>query len=100
MLLEYDFAVHKISQRKLPKAPEKTYFLVFRSADFAVKFIELNPITFQLLQLIKDKNMTGEQALINIAQAMQHPNAEAVIQFGAEILTDLAKQQAIVGSAK
>jgi uncharacterized protein len=100
MLLEYDFAVHKISKRKLPIAPEKTYFLVFRNADFDVKFIELNPVTFQLLKLIDEKNMTGEQALTALAQAIQHPNAEAMIQFGAEILADLAKQQAIVGSTK
>jgi uncharacterized protein len=104
MLLEYDFAVHKISQRKLPKSnpklSEKTYFLVFRNAEFAVKFIELNPMTFQLLQLIKEKNMTGEQALIHLAEAIQHPNPDVVIQFGAEILADLASQQAIIGSLK
>ncbi len=100
MLLEYDFAVHKISKTKQPKAPEKTYFLVFRNAEFTVKFIELNPMTFRLLALIKEKNMTGEQALINIALAMQHPNPEAIINFGAEILADLAKQQAVVGSTK
>jgi uncharacterized protein len=99
-LLEYDFAVHKISRRKLPKISEKTYFLVFRNVDFEVKFIELNPITFQLLKLIDQKNMTGELALTALAQAIQHPNAEAMIQFGVEILADLAKQQAIVGSTK
>jgi hypothetical protein len=31
---------------------------------------------------------------------MQHPNTEAVIQFGVDILADLANQQAIVGSLK
>jgi uncharacterized protein len=100
MLLEYDFAVHKISARNKPKTTEKTYFLVFRNTEFAVKFIALNPITFQLLQLIKEKNMTGEQALIHLAKAMQHANPELIVQFGAEILVDLARQEAIVGSAK
>lgn len=100
MLLEYDFAVHKISLRKLPKMAEKTYFLVFRNAEFAVKFIELNPMTFQLLQLINEKNMTGEQALLQLAKAMQHPNPDVIVEFGAGILVDLAKQQAIIGSHK
>jgi uncharacterized protein len=100
MLLEYDFAVHKISKRKLPKAPEKTYFLVFRNAEFTVKFIELNPVTFQLLTLITENNMTGEQALMQLAKQLQHTNPAAIIQFGAEILADLAKQQAIIGSIK
>ena len=100
MLLEYDFAVHKISKRKPAKTIEKTYLLVFRNTEFEVKFIELNPMTFQLLQLIKENNMTGEQALMCLAQAMQHPNTDAVIQFGAEILSDLTIQEAVIGSIK
>ncbi len=54
-LLEYNFAVHKITKGKLPKTAEKTYFLVFRNAEFEVKFIELNPTTFQLLKLIEEQ---------------------------------------------
>ncbi len=100
MLLEYDYAVHKISARHQPKIVEKTHLLVFRNATFIVKFIELNPVTFQLLNLIKDNNMAGKQALMRLAEDMQHPDANAVIQFGLEILLDLASQQAIVGSCK
>jgi uncharacterized protein len=97
-LLEYDYAVHKISARHKPKTFTKTYLLVFRSPENKVKFIELNPVTFQLLKLIDKNNMTGKQALMRLAEDMQHPNIEAIIQFGAEILTDLANQQAIIGS--
>jgi hypothetical protein len=98
MLLKYDFAVHKIAKLKLPKTTEKTYLLVFRNASFEVKFIELNPTTFQLLQLIEKSEMTGEQALVRLAESIQHPDVGAVIAFGAEILSDLANQQAIIGS--
>jgi hypothetical protein len=97
-LLEYNFAVHKITKGKLPKTAEKTYFLVFRNAEFEVKFIELNPITFQLLKLIESNEITGEQALVRLAESIQNPNVDAVIVFGAEILGDLADQQAIIGS--
>ena len=98
MLLEYDYAVHKISKRKLPKTTEKTYLLVFRNSEFEVKFIELNPITYQLLRLIQENNMTGKQALVRLVEHIKHPDTDAVIQFGAEILSDLANQQAIIGS--
>ncbi len=98
MLLEYDFAVQKIAKGKLPKTTEKTYLLVFRNAKFEVKFIELNPTTFQLLQLIEKNEMTGEQALMRLAASIQHPNVDAVIVFGTDILSDLANQQAIIGS--
>jgi uncharacterized protein len=65
-----------------------------------VKFIELNPVTFQLLKLIEENNMTGKQALMRLAEDLRHPDADAVIQFGLEILQDLANQQAIIGSRK
>ena len=98
MLLQYDYAVHKISKRNQPKATEKTYLLVFRNSEFKVKFIELNPTTYQLLRLIQENNMTGKQALVRLAEDIKHPDADAVIQFGAEILRDLAKQGVIIGS--
>ena len=98
MLLSYDYAVQTISKRQLPKGTEQTYLLVFRNAENKVKFIELNPITFQLLSLIQQSEITGKQALMRLAADIQHPNIDAIIAFGAEILVDLAKQQAIVGS--
>ena len=97
-LLQYNYAVHKISKRNQPKATEKTYLLVFRNSEFKVKFIELNPTTYQLLRLIQENNMTGKQALVRLAEDIKHPDTDAVIQFGAEILQDLANQQAIIGS--
>jgi uncharacterized protein len=100
MLLEYDYAVHKISKKRIPKTTEKTYLLVFRNAENQVKFIELNPMTFQLLHLIDENEMTGEQALVRLAEALNYSDVNAIIQFGSEILTDLAQQQAIIGSSK
>ena len=98
MLLKYDYAVHKISKRNVPKTTESTHLFVFRNSEFKVKFIELNPITYQLLRLIQENNMTGKQALVRLAEHIKHPDTDAVIQFGAEILSDLANQQAIIGS--
>jgi hypothetical protein len=100
MLLEYDFAVHKISKTHIPKTKEKTFLLVFRNAKNAVKFIELNPMTYQLLKLIDENGMAGEQALVSLAEHIKHPETDAIIQFGAEILADLANQGAIIGSQK
>lgn len=100
MLLAYDYAVHQISKRNQPKIAKKTHLLVFRNTDNKVKFIELNPNTFQLLNLIKSNELTGEQALTRLAEEMQHSNTDVVIQFGISILTDLTSQQAIIGSSQ
>jgi len=98
MILEYDYAVHKISKRNLPKTVEKTYLLVFRNAGNQVKFIELNAVTFQLLNLIKENEFTGKQTLAKLAEDIKHPAIDDVIRFGADILADLAKQEAIIGT--
>ena len=68
------------------------------NSEFKVKFIELNPTTYQLLRLIQENNMTGKQALVRLAKDIKHPDTDAVIQFGVEILSDLANQGAIIGS--
>jgi hypothetical protein len=42
--------------------------------------------------------MSGKQALVLLAEDIKHPDTDAVILFGLEILQDLANQQAIIGS--
>ncbi len=98
-LLTYDYAVHKISKRHQPKTTTQTHLLVFRNAENQVKFVELNPMTFQLLSLIQKNDMTGKQALMRLADELNFQDKDAIVAFGAEILADLANQQAIIGSA-
>lgn len=100
MLLEYDYPVHQISAKFKPKQPKKTTLLVFRNPEHQVKFIELNPITYRLLQLIDFENLSGEQALTQLAQEIEHPEVAVIIEFGSAILIDLFNQQAIIGSQK
>jgi uncharacterized protein len=98
MLLEYDYPVHIISKRVQPTAQSKTHILMFRNNEFKVRFIELNVITFELLNLIKNHTLTGKQALIQIAETIQHPEPDAIVQFGEGILQDLMLQEAVIGS--
>jgi uncharacterized protein len=95
MLLKYDYPVHKISAAFIPEATEETYLLVFRNQIFEVTFIELNPMTFVLLELIK-QGLTGKQALTTIAEQIQHPNPDVIVEFGHGVLKDLSAQGAIL----
>ncbi len=97
MLLNYDFAVQNISKGKHPTLKVQTYLLVFRNTENNVKFIELNHMTFQLLSLIKCDQLTGKQALMRLADELNVADVNAITMFGAEILADLASQQAIIG---
>ncbi|MFZ3087973.1 MAG: putative DNA-binding domain-containing protein [Methylotenera sp.] len=96
-LLDYEYAVHKISPRHKPKQKESTQLLVYRDADDNVKFVELNAVTFRLIVLLQQEAITGEQALTLLANELKHLQPESIIQFGLEILNDLKKQGIIIG---
>jgi hypothetical protein len=96
-LLNYDFTVHKISVRHKPKEKVNTQLLVYRNAEDEVKFIELNNVTYRLIELLQKRTTTGRQALTTIAEELAHPRPESVIQFGLEILEDLRRQGIILG---
>ncbi|HSH54293.1 MAG TPA: putative DNA-binding domain-containing protein [Methylotenera sp.] len=96
-LLNYEFAVHKISARNKPKDKVNTQLLVYRDAEDSVKFIELNNVTYRLIELLQQGTTTGRQALTIIASDLAHPQPESVIQFGLEILEDLRHQGIILG---
>jgi len=98
-LLSYDYAVHRISRRNQPKEMANTRLLVYRNHAEDVKFMELNPVTYRLLELLQEiPPYTGKQALTLIAGELNHPEPEKIILFGGEILEELKSQGVILGS--
>lgn len=98
MLLSYEYSVHEMSKHHPATIIQNTYLLMFRNQAFEVKFVSLNALTFELLHLIKAHNISGRQALIMIAEAIQHPEPESIVTFGIQTLQDLMHQGAILGS--
>ena len=96
-ILNYDYAVQRISPRHKPKEKLSTQLLVYRDVEFAVQFVELNHVTYRLIELLQQESTTGKQALTRIAGELSHPQPESVLQFGLEILQDLKTQGIIIG---
>ena len=96
-LLHYQFAVNKISPRYKPQEKVATYLLAYRNAEYLVKFIELNPITYRLIDLLKNRALTGKEALTIIADDLADMLLENVMAFGLEILTELKTQGVVLG---
>ncbi|OIR06632.1 hypothetical protein GALL_112390 [mine drainage metagenome] len=96
-LLSYDYAVQKIAPRHIPKEKCSTHLLVYRNTDDIVKFIELNAVTYKLIELLQQEAMTSEHALTMIASELKHPQPEIIIQFGLEMLEQLRSQGVILG---
>lgn len=99
-LLEYTYPVHRIGPRFKPASPspEPTLLLVFRNADYTVRFIHLNSVSARLLALLHEGGLTGRQALQRIAKELKHAAPEAVISGGLEMLENLRAEQAILGT--
>ncbi len=97
-LLAYQFPVHKISPSYLPDCapPHPTWLLVYRDDDDEVRFIELNAITFRLLQLIEESPaIDGQTCLQQLAQETPHINRKTIFQNGLTILQDMAQKGVI-----
>ena len=101
--LSYHFPVHKISPDYLPATPpeQPTHIVVYRNAEDDVHFLEINSVSAHLLQLIaEDDRRSGRQLLEAMAQQLQHPNPEVVIQGGHQTLNDLRARDIILGVKK
>lgn len=101
MLLQYPYAVHRLSPRYQPTQPDSdlTRLLVYRDAADEVRFIELNAVTARLLQLLQSGNCSGAGALSQIAVELQPLPQDSVMAFGGDILRKLHQQGAILGTA-
>lgn len=91
-ILAYQFPVHKICPEYLPQSipDHPTYLIVYRDADDEVLFLEINVITYRLLQLIQNREEnTAKELLSDIVTELKHPNPQVVFSGGTEILSDL-----------
>ena len=99
--LSYRFPVHRIGPDFIPQEPgeQPTNIVVYRNRQDVVGFMEVNPVTKRLLELISENSSkSGELLLDCIALEMSHPQPQVVIAGGAEILAGLAAKDIIVGT--
>lgn len=90
--LSYQYPVHLIGPEFQPQSPpeQPTFLIVYRDRADQVGFMESNAVTARLLSLLSaESSMTGREALLQLAEEMQHPNQQQLLDFGAEILGKL-----------
>ena len=99
--LSFAFPVHQINEENQPQQPPETptYLIAYRDREFDVHFLETNPVTARLIQLISENSgHTGQELLAQIAEEIGHPQPEVVIRGGGDILDDLRKRDVILGT--
>ena len=99
-LLQYQYPVQRIGPKFKPKmpSPQPTYLLVFRDPAFSVEFIELNPVSARLVDLLQKSKLSGEKLLKKIAKELNHPDPRVVTDGGMETLRSLQTAGAILGT--
>ena len=99
--LAYRFPVHRIGPAFMPEtAPgEPTYLVVSRDRVDEVRFLELNPVSARLVELVgQAQRVCGRELLQRIGVELQHPRPEAVLDAGQGILADLRARDVILGT--
>lgn len=97
----YRYPVHRIAPDFLPTEPgdQATYLVVYRDRHDEVGFLELNPVSARLLELMQaDSAMSGEAMLMQIAAEIQHPEPDVVVEGGAGIMLSMYEKDILLGT--
>jgi len=98
-VLAYQFPVHLISPDFLPiTAPEKaTFLVVYRDEYEDVQFLEITPLTYQLLLLLQEQpDKLAQEYLKQLALLFPVINEDVLNQNGEEILRNLVKHGVVI----
>ena len=101
--LTYKYPVQQISADFIPEAPSEQpiYLLIYRDKKDKVHFMELNPVTALLVQLLdEDNGLTTKQMLEVIVKQLNHPDPDVVFNGGYQIIQDLKDRNVILGTNK
>ena len=99
--LAYQWPVQHISPEFRPDEPlEQPRFIIVSRPydDDEVSFLEVNAVTARLFELLREgKGRTGLECLRQIADELQHPNPDVVIDGGRQILLKLHHARIVLG---
>ncbi len=99
--LSYQFPVHTIGPDNQPdEAPaEVTHLVVYRDRQDNVHFLQINAVSQQLIESIKQNpQVSGLEIITAIAESINHPNPEVVIEGGKQMLYNLREKNVIIGT--
>ena len=99
----YQFPVHRISSDYQPTEPgdTPTFLALCRKANEDMDFMELNPVTARLLELIESNDQdTGRELLLKLAEEINYPNAETLVAHGAEAMRQMRLAEILLGTRK
>jgi hypothetical protein len=99
----YQYPVHRISKDYQPTEPGETltFIAVCRKANDDMDFLELNPVTARLLELIEaNAQDSGRELLLKLADEINYPDVEALLQHGLDAMQQMRQTEILLGTRK
>ena len=99
----YQYPVHRISTDFLPTEPgEATTFLaVCRKANDDMDFMELNPVTARLLEMIEaNEQDSGSELLLKLADEINYPDGDTLVQHCLDAMQKMRNAGILLGTKK
>jgi hypothetical protein len=99
----YQFPVHRINATYQPAAPGKqpTILAICRKANDDMDFMELNPVTARLLELLGDNSTrSGHEVLTDLARELEYPDSDALVRHGSEAMRQMRNAEVLLGTLK
>lgn len=101
--LAYTWPVHRLSPDFQPATPPEatTFLLVHRDAMHKVRFNELSPLTFRLLQRLSESAaLTGREQLLALAGEAMASDPEAFVAQGRTMFEQLRTSGVVAGTRR
>ena len=98
-VMSYHYPVHLIGPGFQPTeaSADTTQIVIYRDRQMQVGFMEINQTTHRLLQILDQNRLTGRAALVQLAAELGYSNPAAILEFGADLLSQLRSKDIICG---
>lgn len=97
MVCHYDWPVHRIHAGWRPRVPRPTVLAVYRDHALDVRFCEINTVTAQLLEDLREPHRCAADVVLKLAATLHHPDPARLLEFAAPLLQDLQAQGILLG---
>ena len=97
----YRYPVHRISESFRPReaGEQPTFLVIYRKRDDDLAFMELNPVTARLLELIDgNEEKTGRELIADLAAEVSYPDPDVLIQHGASAMQEMRSVEILLGA--
>lgn len=99
-MFAYQFPVHRISTDYIPTEPgeQPTFLAVCRKSSEDMDFMELNPVTARLLEMIDaNESDTGRKLLTQLAGEISFPDTDKLIAHGHDAMQEMRDAEILIG---